>query len=104
MKTTDKEQKDIIAFAKKFFKAKKEPTTVAMISVNQDDGAGAYGVGDTDEIITGLVMFAKQLEESSRYALCSQVLATLPNTGIALAVEEALSMKGDLKVKKSKLN
>ena len=103
-KTDKNEQKEIIAFTKKFFNMKKEPTTVALISVNPDIGAGGWGVGDTDEIVTGLVMFAKELEESARYSICAQLLETLPAKGMALALEEALSRKGDLKVKKESLN
>ena len=103
MKTTDKEQKEIIKFAKKFFGKKKEPTTVALISINQDEGASAFGCGDTDEIVTGVTMFAKELDEASRYSLCCQVLSTLPSAGIMCVFDEVLKSSGKIKIKKGKL-
>lgn len=104
MKTTDKEQKELITFTRKFFKKKKDPTTVALISVTNGESAGGFGFGDTDEIVTGIIMFAKELDEASRYSICAQLLETLPTKGMALALEEALNRKGDLSIKKGAIN
>lgn len=103
-KTTKNENKEVSAFVKKFFKLKKDPSTVALVAVNGDSSAGGWGFGDADELVTGLVVFAKELDEASRYALCCQLMATLPSEGIMSVVDAVLQTSGKLKVKKSKIN
>lgn len=97
---TEKEGKELV---KKAFKMKKTPTTAVLMGLCEKEGAGMWGVGDTDEVTTLISTFSKQLPEDARYALCVQLLETIEPEAAADAIFDALKKKDDRK-KKNKLN